>query len=88
MYELKKTYSYDDVTLVPHYSDLKSRGETDPSMFGFDLPIIMSPMDTVTTPDMIRLFVNNNLVASVHRAFKTAEEQFNYVVDSKKRWNR
>lgn len=85
MYELKKTYSYDDVTLVPHYSDLKSRGETDPSMFGFDLPIIMSPMDTVTTPDMIRLFVNNNLVASVHRAFKTAEEQFNYVVDSKNR---
>lgn len=81
MYELKKTYSYDDVTLVPHYSNLRTRGETDTSMFGFNLPIIMSPMDTVTTPDMIRLFVKNNLVATVHRAFKNAEDQLNYVLD-------
>lgn len=80
MYELKKTYSYDDVTLVPSYSELRSRGETNPEMFSYSLPIIMSPMDTVTTPRMIRLFIKNNLVATIHRSFKSPQDQLNYLL--------
>ena len=80
MKKLRVTYSYDDVTLVPAYSEIKSRSMTNPSMNGYNLPVIMSPMDTVTTPEMIRLFVENNLVATVHRMFKSPQEQFAWVL--------
>jgi IMP dehydrogenase len=44
--------SYDDVLLVPQYSDIRSRKEIDIGTmlgsFRLDLPVISSPMDTVT----------------------------------------
>ncbi len=54
---MKQTYSFDDVLLVPQHSDIKSRSEVslDCSLSGFDfnLPVIPSPMDTVTEARMV-----------------------------------
>ena len=48
--------TYDDVLLLPHYSDIRSRSEVDISTdlgngLKLGLPIISSPMDTVTEED-------------------------------------
>jgi len=76
--EFKEALSFDDVLLVPRYSDLKSRKEADISTFGFANPIGMTPMDTVTSPAMIKLFVDRKMMASVHRYFKSPGEQHDF----------
>ena len=77
--EFRLCYGYDDLLLVPRYSDLKSRSEADPSFtFGEDkykLPIIMSPMDLVCTKEMIDFFTQNDLCPTLHRYFKCVEDQ-------------
>ena len=53
MAKLKKGLAYDDVLLVPQYSDIVSRKEVDigqkikigTSDYHFSMPIISSPMD-------------------------------------------
>lgn len=72
---LKETYAYDDVTLIPAYSELKSRSEANPSMHGYKLPIIASCMD-VFGKDMMECITSNNIPFIAHRAFKSAEDQF------------
>mgnify|MGYP003134692892 CR=1 FL=1 len=54
---MKTGITYDDVLLVPQYSDIISRTEVDlATEFGkgveLSLPIISSPMDTVSETDM------------------------------------
>ena len=49
---MKEALSYDDVLLVPQYSEIRSRSLIDLSSGDFKLPIISSPMDTVTEADM------------------------------------
>ena len=51
--KLQETLAFDDVLLVPQYSDIESRKDTDISSLLDDeiklsIPIISSPMDTVT----------------------------------------
>jgi len=51
--KLQETLTFDDVLLVPQYSDIESRKETDISAWldgeiKLSIPIISSPMDTVT----------------------------------------
>ena len=78
--EVLPTISYDDVLLVPYHSDMKSRSEGNPSTnWGHSLPIIMSPMNTVDSGRMMKLFVDQNLIATIHRYFMSAEDQLNYV---------
>ena len=77
--EYREALSFDDVLLVPRYSDLKSRKEANIATFGFSNPLGMTPMDTVTSPAMIKLFVEKGMLASVHRYFKTPQEQYDYV---------
>ena len=52
----KEALSYDDVLLVPQYSDIKSRREVSlQSQLGhyiLELPIIASPMDTIVEAEM------------------------------------
>ena len=52
----RPTHSFDDVLLVPQYSDIESRSEVDISReiggHRYQLPIISSPMDTVTGGEM------------------------------------
>ncbi len=56
MTKLIKALSFDDILLKPQKSDIESRKEVNltstVSGLNFSLPIISSPMDTVTGPDM------------------------------------
>lgn len=79
--KLKETYAYDDVTLIPAYSELTSRSEANPTMHGFKLPIIASCMD-VFGKDMMKCITENNIPFIAHRAFKSAEEQFKAFIPS------
>lgn len=78
---IRECLSFDDVLLSPKYSNLKSRSDVDPGSCGYDLPIVMSPMDTVTTREMIKYFVDNNMMATVHRYFPNGVEQLDFVRD-------
>ncbi len=73
-----KTYSFDDVLLVPQMSDITSREEVDISaeMAGqrWSLPIISSPMDTVTGKVMTATLSEMGGLPTVHR-YCTIEEQ-------------
>ena len=74
----RKTFSFDDILLIPRYSELESRSNCDLSIGGVDMPIIMAPMDTVTSLDMINLFLKRNLFATIHRYFTSEVEQLKY----------
>ena len=75
--------TYDDVLLVPQYSDIKSRQEIDIGSYldnhiHLDLPIISSPMDTVTESDMSIAMHNAGGLGVMHR-YNTIKEQCNMV---------
>lgn len=78
MKKLQKTLSFDDILLVPQMSDIKSRKEVDltSDMGGhkFSLPIISSPMDTVTGPTMAKTMTNHGGIGIFHR-YNTIQEQ-------------
>jgi IMP dehydrogenase len=71
--------SYDDVLLVPQYSDIRSRSEI---VLDADLgnnlklkfPIIASPMDTVSEQHMAIGMANHGASAVIHR-YNTIEQQ-------------
>ena len=73
MFDLAKNcLSYDDVLLVPRYSDIRSRTEIDlTSDLGRGLilnsPVISSPMDTVSEAPMAVAMSNFGGVAVIHR---------------------
>ena len=75
---MKKAYTYDDVLLVPQYSDIRSRSEVDISghlgELKLALPIISSPMDTVTEFKMARTMRSEGGVGVIHR-YNTIAEQ-------------
>lgn len=79
MAEIRKCLSFDDILLVPKYSELRSRSQANPASCGYSLPIVMSPMDLISTPQMIDCFTDSNLMATVHRYFKDPKEQYAYV---------
>jgi len=75
----KHGLSYDDVLLVPQYSDIKSRSEIDlSSALGKELtlrlPIFSSPMDTVTEDNMCVAMDEHGASGIIHR-YNTIEEQ-------------
>ncbi len=70
--EIKKTYAYDDVLLIPQYSDITSRSEinidTDLGKgVKLSLPIIASPMDTVSEYFMAKAMHKAGACAIIHR---------------------
>ena len=80
---MKKALSFDDVLLVPQYSDIASRTEVDTSVSmralrEFELPIISSPMDTVTSEEMAKAICESGGVGVLHR-YNTIEEQASMV---------
>ena len=70
--------SFDDVLLAPQYSDIESRkGLSTSNHLGhirLDLPIISSPMDTVTEDKMALAIDNHGGLGIVHR-YNTIEKQ-------------
>lgn len=76
---MNQAYSYDDVLLIPQYSDIRSRSEID---IGTDLgknltlklPIIASPMDTISGFRMATAMHTAGAAAVIHR-YNTIEQQ-------------
>ena len=76
---MKDTLSFDDVLLSPNYSDISSRREIwigNSLAPGIDLalPVISSPMDTVTELEMAKVMSRHGGLGIVHR-YNTIEEQ-------------
>jgi IMP dehydrogenase len=78
----KETIAFDDVLLTPRYSDIESRKEVDlTSHLGkikLDIPIISSPMDTVTENHMAACISIMGGLGIVHR-YNTVQEQCDIV---------
>src|SRR6056297_1706694 len=68
--------TYDDICLIPQYSEIKSRHDIDLSIDFCDmnLPIFSAPMDTVTGAAMCRVLHNNGAMG-IHHRYCTIEEQ-------------
>jgi IMP dehydrogenase len=78
-HDMRESLSFDDVLLAPKYSDIKSRKEVETSSelddkFKFDLPIISSPMDTVTETVMASTMAAAGGLGIIHR-YNTIEQQ-------------
>ena len=77
--KIPETLSYDDVLLVPQYSDIRSREECDTSTVlgpGVELkiPIISSCMDTVTEAEMAAALARMGGLGIIHR-YNTPKDQ-------------
>jgi len=77
--KFKEAVTYDDMLMVPQYSDIESRSEVDiSSTLGrgkvLELPIIASPMDTVSEEAMAVTMNNQGGMAIIHR-YNTVEDQ-------------
>jgi IMP dehydrogenase len=76
---MKKCYTYDDINIIPKYSEIEHRDKINISTRFtkktlLDIPIISSPMDTITGLDMAREMMNWGGVGVIHR-FMSIEEQ-------------
>ena len=76
---MNESLTYDDVLLVPQYSDIMSRSEVDLTAdldkgVKLSLPIIASPMDTVSEEDMAGNLGELGGLSIIHR-YNAIEEQ-------------
>lgn len=73
-----KALCFDDVLLVPSYSDIISRSEVDLSTSlgtcSLQIPIISSPMDTVTQAPMALEMLKNGGLGILHRYNSVSEQ--------------
>ena len=72
MFNIRKTYCFDDVLLTPKFSDIISRKEIDLTSsleegMNFSIPTISSPMDTVTEIDMCLGMQDAGGLGIIHR---------------------
>jgi len=80
---IKKGLSYDDVLLVPQYSEIESRADINigtrmGSGLNLTLPIFASPMDTVSESSMAIAMQRAGGAAIIHR-YNSIEEQMRLV---------
>lgn len=80
---MQEALTYDDVLLVPQYSDIRSRSEIDLKTYNFKLPIISSPMDSVTESEMAIAMDKAGGLGVIHR-YNNIEEQVYEVSKTKK----
>lgn len=86
------TFSYDDVLLVPQYSDIVSRSEIDISVdlgknVTLEVPIISSPMDTVSGYRMALVMAECGGTSVLHR-YNTIDAQWSELAEFKVRANK
>ena len=77
--EFAEALTYQDVLLVPQYSDIVSRSEIDSGSdlddkLHLKLPIISSPMDTISEEEMALTMSKNGGMSIIHR-YNEPEEQ-------------
>lgn len=80
---MRKVLSYDDVLLVPKYSDITSRSEVDittdlDKVITLDIPVIGAPMDTVVGTEMAAALSDMGTFGVLHR-YCTINEQVDMV---------
>jgi len=85
---MKKALTYDDVNIIPKYSDIEHRDKINISTqftkkTKIDIPIVSSPMDTVTEYDMALEMMELGGVGIVHR-FMSIDEQVEIIKELKK----
>ena len=76
---MRKVRSYDDVLLVPKYSDIGSRSEVDitadlDKVITLDMPIIGAPMDTVVGTEMATALCQMGTFGVLHRYCTIGEQ--------------
>ena len=81
--KLKEYLTYDDVQILPKYSEVKHRADCNTSTsvtknIKIDIPLVSSPMDTVTGLDMAYVMGYYGGMGIVHR-FMSIEEQSNII---------
>ena len=85
--KFKEVLTYDDVLLLPQYSDILSRQEVnignhlDKDLW-FDMPIISAPMDTVTGCMMASSIYEHGGLGIIHR-YNTIEQQVQLVKNAR-----
>ena len=87
---IKKTpaLTYDDVLLVPQYSSIESRTQIDLSVpfepnYSLSIPIVSSPMDTITGANMAAMMFRMGGLGIIHR-YNSIEKQSELVRRSMK----
>ena len=83
MNEIKETYSFDDILIEPRYSDIKSRSDISlktklSDKITLNIPIISSPMDTVTEDSMAIEMAMSGGLGIIHR-FQSLESQVSMI---------
>ena len=76
---MQEAITYDDVLLLPQYSNIRSRSEIDisaslPKRLNLSLPIISSPMDTITEEYMVGSMHDAGGTGVIHR-YNSIEQQ-------------
>ena len=89
---MKKALTYDDVNIVPKYSELESRDKVKLNTrftknTELTIPIVASPMDTVTEYDMAKEMMDWGGVGVIHR-FQSIEEQSRMMRELHYEWDR
>lgn len=81
-YSIRDGLTYDDVLLVPQYSEIKSRSEIDVSVnlnnFKYKHPIVVANMKTVIGLEMATTIIQSGGLAILHR-FMPLQEQLDII---------
>ena len=80
---MKEYLTYDDVQILPKYSEVKHRADCSTSTsvtknYKLDIPIVSSPMDTVTEYEMAYQMSKLGGMGIIHR-FLSIEEKYKMV---------
>ena len=86
--DIREGLTFDDVLLVPKFSDVSSRSETDLSTqlsrnISINIPLISANMDTVTESSMAVTIAREGGIGIIHR-FLTIQQQVNEVLKVKR----
>ncbi len=89
---MKRALTYDDVNIVPKYSELESRDKVKLNTrftknTELTIPIVSAPMDTVTEIDMAKEMMDWGGVGVIHR-FKSIEKQARMMKSLHYEWDR
>ena len=85
---IREGFTFDDVLLVPKFSDITSRSQTDLSTnlsrnIKLNIPLVSANMDTVTEATMATTMARQGGIGIIHR-FLTIEEEANQILKVKR----